>query len=90
MGVRLSFDGLVDYFRETLAHLPDKRTGKNSRHTVEDVGLGAFPVFHALVDALASTQQLDIFRFLDDQLDPLGWKRVAQLARNLLQVLFAL
>jgi len=37
--VRLRFESLVDYFRETLMHLPDRRRGKNSYYRIEDVGL---------------------------------------------------
>jgi len=41
----IEFDELVDYFRQTLSHFPDKRLGKNVRYGMEDAGLGAFAVF---------------------------------------------
>jgi len=36
---------VVGYFRQVLALLPDKRTGKNRRYKMEDAGLSAFSVF---------------------------------------------
>jgi len=39
------FDQLVDQFRERLAAMPDKRTGSNSRYSMEDIGMSAFSVF---------------------------------------------
>lgn len=45
MSITIAFDGLVDYFRETLSHFPDKRTGKNLSYGIAEAGLGAFSVF---------------------------------------------
>ncbi|NEO74611.1 MAG: hypothetical protein F6K52_35435 [Moorea sp. SIO3H5] len=39
------FDSVVRSLRQTLAALPDKRTGKNTSYTMEDAGLSAFGVF---------------------------------------------
>ena len=41
----LTFDNLVSQFRELLARFPDKRTGNNTIHSMEDAALGAFSVF---------------------------------------------
>ena len=40
-----TFDKLVNYFHAVIKDLPDKRTGKNSRYTMQDAALGAFAVF---------------------------------------------
>jgi hypothetical protein len=40
-----SFDIIVEFFRQQLESLPDKRTGKNSRYGMEDAALSAFSVF---------------------------------------------
>jgi len=40
-----SFKTLVGVLRETLAGLPDRRTGKNLSYAMEDFGLSAFAVF---------------------------------------------
>jgi len=47
MGIPTSgwFDSVVSTLRQTLALLPDKRTGKNTSYTMEDAGLSAFGVF---------------------------------------------
>jgi hypothetical protein len=39
------FDSLVDALKQTLAGLPDKRKGKNTQYSMEEVGLSAFSVF---------------------------------------------
>jgi hypothetical protein len=39
------FDLLIGQFRKQLAAMPDKRTGSNSRYSMEDIGMGAFSVF---------------------------------------------
>ena len=41
----MTFDHLVSQFRELLARFPDKRTGNNTIHRLEDVALAAFSVF---------------------------------------------
>ena len=40
-----AFDTIVEFFRQQLESLPDKRTGKNSRYGMEDAALSAFSVF---------------------------------------------
>jgi hypothetical protein len=42
---RTDFKNLVGSLRQTLAGLPDRRTGKNLSYDMEDFGLGAFAVF---------------------------------------------
>lgn len=39
------FDELVGALRGCLAALPDKRTGKNTQYSMEEIGLSAFSVF---------------------------------------------
>lgn len=39
------FDGIIGFFRNVLQTLPDKRTGKNKRYSMEDAALSAFSVF---------------------------------------------
>jgi len=41
----LSFPGLLEHFRSVIGGFPDKRTGQNSRYSLEDAALGAFAVF---------------------------------------------
>jgi len=40
-----TFDNLVDQFRSVTEEFPDKRTGNNTRYTIEDIALGAFSIF---------------------------------------------
>ena len=40
-----SFDNMVKHFRSLISDFPDKRTGANTRYTIEDAALGAFSVF---------------------------------------------
>ena len=40
-----SFDNMVKHFRVLISDFPDKRTGSNTRYTIEDVALGALSVF---------------------------------------------
>ncbi len=40
-----AFDNLVDQFRFVIEEFPDKRTGNNTRYTIEDAALGAFSIF---------------------------------------------
>lgn len=44
-GGALQFDALVREVRQTLAALPDRRTGNNCHYSMVDVGLSAFSVF---------------------------------------------
>ena len=39
------WDELVGSLRQTLAALPDPRTGDNTKYSMQDIGLGAFSVF---------------------------------------------
>ncbi len=41
----LSFPTLIDDLRALMCDLPDKRTGKNTQYSMEDVALAAFSVF---------------------------------------------
>ena len=41
----LSFNHLLNEFRSLISQFPDKRTGKNTFHSIEDVSLGAFSIF---------------------------------------------
>ena len=49
---RGSFNELVGSLRETLAGLPDRRTGQNLSYAMEDFGLSAFAVFYRWVNLL--------------------------------------
>ena len=40
-----TFDSLVAHFRSVTKEFPDKRTGNNTRYSIEDAALGAFSVF---------------------------------------------
>ena len=40
-----TFDSLVDQFCFVIEEFPDKRTGNNTRYTIEDAALGAFSIF---------------------------------------------
>ena len=40
-----SFDNMVKHFRSLISDFPDRRTGSNTRYTIEDAALGAFSVF---------------------------------------------
>ena len=51
------FDQLIDEFRAVLADLPDKRTGANTRYSMEDIGLGAFAVFYTQSPSFLSQQE---------------------------------
>lgn len=41
----LTFDTMVRYLRSEIGSFPDKRTGKNTTYTIEDIALSAFSVF---------------------------------------------
>jgi hypothetical protein len=51
-----TFDKMVNYFRETIADIPDRRTGKNNQYSIEDVALGAFSVFFTQSPSFLSFQ----------------------------------
>ncbi len=50
------FDTIVEFFRELLESLPDRRTGKNSRYGMEDAALSAFSVFFTQSPSFLSYQ----------------------------------
>jgi hypothetical protein len=53
---QLSFDNMVKCLRTTIANFPDKRTGKNTRFSLEDAALGAFSVFFTQSPSFLSFQ----------------------------------
>jgi hypothetical protein len=52
-----TFDHMVKYFHRTIALFPDKRTGNNSRYSIEDAALGAFSVFFTQSPSFLSFQK---------------------------------
>jgi hypothetical protein len=55
---RSSFDAIVGFFHQTLASLPDKRTGKNTRYGMEDAALSAFSVFFSQTPSFLAHQRM--------------------------------
>lgn len=53
----LTFDSMVANLRATMAGFPDKRTGENSRYSIEDAALGAFSVFFTQSPSFLSHQE---------------------------------
>jgi len=53
-----TFDKLVDYFRSVIRKFPDKRTGDNTRYTIEDAALGAFSVFFTQSPSFLAFQKM--------------------------------
>lgn len=51
-----TFDNLVKYFRNTIVGFPDRRTGNNTRYSIEDTALGAFSVFFTQSPSFLSFQ----------------------------------
>jgi len=51
-----SFDSMVNYFRKTISGFSDRRTGSNTRYSIEDAGLGAFSVFFTQSPSFLSFQ----------------------------------
>ncbi len=47
---------MVNYFRDTIAGFPDRRTGNNTRYSIEDAALGAFSVFFTQSPSFLSFQ----------------------------------
>lgn len=45
MEKQVIFDQIMSSFRSAIHNFPDKRTGSNLTHTMEDIALGAFSVF---------------------------------------------
>lgn len=54
---KLTFDNMVKYLRATIVNFPDKRTGQNSRYSLEDAALGAFSVFFTQNPSFLSFQK---------------------------------
>ncbi len=48
---------MVSYLRSTMTGFPDKRTGSNSRYSIEDAALGAFSVFFTQSPSFLSFQE---------------------------------
>ena len=51
------WDDLVGSLRQTMASLPDPRTGDNTRYSMEDIGLSAFSVFFTQCPSFLAHQQ---------------------------------
>jgi hypothetical protein len=51
------FDQLVGQLRKLLAAFPDRRTGTNTRYSMEDIGLSAFAVFFTQSPSFLAYQQ---------------------------------
>jgi hypothetical protein len=52
----LTFDNMVKYLRATIVTFPDKRTGQNTRYSLEDAALGALSVFFTQSPSFLSFQ----------------------------------
>jgi hypothetical protein len=52
-----TFDNMVKFFHHTIAGFPDKRTGNNTRYSIEDAALGAFSVFFTQSPSFLSFQK---------------------------------
>ncbi len=55
---RITFDSLVGKLRSVINGFPDKRTGKNTRFSIEDAALGAFSVFFTQSPSFLSYQKM--------------------------------
>jgi hypothetical protein len=53
---RFSFDNMIAEFRSLTYEFPDRRTGSNTRYTIEDAALGAFSVFFTQCPSFLSFQ----------------------------------
>jgi len=53
-----TFDKLVDYFGSVIKEFPDKRTGNNTRFSIEDAALGAFSVFFTQSPSFLAFQKM--------------------------------
>ena len=51
------FDQLIGSIRARLGALPDRRTGKNKKYTLEDIGLSAFAVFYTQCPSFLAAQK---------------------------------
>jgi hypothetical protein len=52
-----TFDTIVNFFRQGLELLPDQRTGKNTRYSIEDAALSAFSVFFTQTPSFLAFQR---------------------------------
>jgi hypothetical protein len=57
MSKEVKFEVLVNFFKQTLTHFPDKRTGKNKSYSITDAALGAFSVFFMQSPSFLSHQR---------------------------------
>ena len=46
MAKRLKFQEMLKGLRQSLAEVPEHRTGRNTQYEIPDAGLGAFAVFY--------------------------------------------
>jgi hypothetical protein len=51
------FDQLIGSIRKRMGALHDRRTGKNTKYTMEDIGLGAFAVFYTQCPSFLAAQE---------------------------------
>ena len=51
------FDQLIGRLRQCVAAFPDRRTGRNKKYTMEDIGLGAFSVFYTQSPSFLAQQK---------------------------------
>ncbi len=59
MAERLTFDNMIRLLHQKLEQIPDHRTGKNTRYTIKDAGLGAFAVFFIQSPYISSPSTAD-------------------------------
>lgn len=51
------FDELIGSIRRRFGSLPDRRTGKNKRYTMEDIALSAFAIFYTQCPSFLASQK---------------------------------
>jgi hypothetical protein len=52
------FDQLIDRLRQRVAAFSDRRTGRNTKYTMEDISLSAFSVFYTQCPSFLSHQKV--------------------------------
>lgn len=57
MSKEVKFEGLVNFFKQTIEHFPDKRIGKNKSYSIADTALSAFSVFFMQSPSFLSHQR---------------------------------
>jgi hypothetical protein len=57
MSKEVKFDELVNFFKQTISHFPDKRVGKNKSYSIADAAMGAFSVFFMQSPSFLSHQR---------------------------------